>query len=218
MSEVDDIGAGVSRNDGECGPDECTSDQYSSSSTVHAVLALHFDNSLRASRCKVVVCNRDYCSPRRVDYQRLNFRACAERLSHHQVRREPASAADPSRAGLSAEPLAVRRPADLLSHARLALPSCCELSPTTTPGLCETMTFGSRIPFAEPADLRVSWAPSSIHHHMAAEVSTSTVRDSRRRTTTSRTTDSERRPASGQSGFPSGSAFISSVLPHTCRR
>ena len=62
LSEVDDIGAGVSRNDGECGPDECTSDKYSSSTTVHAVLALHFDNSLRASRCKVVVCNRDYCS------------------------------------------------------------------------------------------------------------------------------------------------------------
>lgn len=43
MSEVDDIGAGVSRDDGECGADEGTSDQHSSRTSVHAAVAVTFD-------------------------------------------------------------------------------------------------------------------------------------------------------------------------------
>lgn len=43
LSEVDDIGAGVSRDDGECGADEGTSDQHSSRTSVHAAVAVTFD-------------------------------------------------------------------------------------------------------------------------------------------------------------------------------
>ena len=101
------------------------------------------------------------------------------------------------------------------SSTSIALPSRYELytAPDDCYPLCETMTFGSRIPFAEPADLRVSVVASISTFYTAADLSCKIGRDFRRRTTTSRTTDSERRPANGQSGFPSASSLFSSCCP-----